>query len=79
MVKLAANLTMMFNEVDFLARFGAAAKAGFDAVEFLFPYAYPAERIAEELRRHGLTQALFNLPPGNWDIGVSASGMKSQR
>eukprot|EP01035_Chromulina_nebulosa_P042599 gene42599-57678_t len=58
---------MMFNEHDFLDRFGAAAKAGFTAVEFLFPYAYPAERVAEELERHGLDLALFNLPPGNWE------------
>ena len=69
MVKLAANLTMMFNEHDFLDRFGAAAKAGFTAVEFLFPYAHPVERVAEELERHGLELALFNLPPGNWEAG----------
>ena len=69
MVKLAANLTMLFCELVFLDRFGAAAKAGFTAVEFLFPYAHPAERVAEELERHGLELALFNLPPGNWEAG----------
>ncbi len=65
----AANLSMMFNEVPFLERFDAAAKAGFTAVEFLFPYDHPAEIVGERLHRNGLTQALFNLPPGNWEAG----------
>src|SRR5258707_8852019 len=69
MPRFAANLSMMFSEVPFLDRFDAAAKAGFTAVEFLFPYDHPAEAIGERLRRNGLTQALFNLPPGNWDAG----------
>ena len=69
MPRFAANLTMMFNEVGFLDRFAAAADAGFDAVEYLFPYAHDAARIAEALQANGLTQALFNLPPGNWDAG----------
>src|SRR2546423_10787485 len=69
MPRFAANLSMMFNEVAFLDRFDAAAKAGFTAVEFLFPYDHPAEAVGERLHRNGLTQALFNLPPGNWDAG----------
>jgi hydroxypyruvate isomerase len=69
MPRFAANLSMMFNEVPFLDRFDAAARAGFTAVEFLFPYDHPAEAVGERLRRNGLTQALFNLPPGNWDAG----------
>lgn len=69
MPRFAANLTMMFNEWDFLDRFAAAADAGFDAVEFLFPYAYPPEVIAERLTRHRLAPALFNAPPGNWEAG----------
>ncbi len=69
MVKLAANLTMMFNEVDFLDRFAAAANAGFSAVEFLFPYSFAADRIAAELQRNCLEQVLFNSPPGDWDEG----------
>src|SRR5438094_9074614 len=69
MPRFAANLSMMFNEVPFLDRFDAAAKAGFTAVEFLFPYDHPADAIGERLRRNNLTQALFNLPPGNWDAG----------
>ncbi len=69
MTKLAANLSMMFNEVPFLDRFGAAAACGFKGVEYLFPYDFPAEAIAEQLQSHGLTQALFNLPPGDWDAG----------
>jgi hydroxypyruvate isomerase len=69
MPRFAANLSMMFNEVPFLDRFDAAAKAGFTAVEFLFPYDHPADAVGERLHRNGLTQALFNLPPGNWDAG----------
>ncbi|AZO19805.1 hydroxypyruvate isomerase [Mesorhizobium sp. M1E.F.Ca.ET.045.02.1.1] len=69
MPRFAANLTMMFNEVGFMDRFAAAAGAGFDAVEYLFPCAFDAHRIADALRRNGVTQALFNLPPGNWGAG----------
>ncbi len=69
MPRLAANLTMMFTEWSFLDRFAAAADADFDAVEFLFPYEYPAAEIAGRLQRHGLKQVLFNLPPGHWAAG----------
>jgi hydroxypyruvate isomerase len=69
MPRFAANLSMMFTEVPFLDRFAAAAKAGFTAVEFLFPYDHPAEEVGKRLKGNGLTQALFNLPPGNWDAG----------
>lgn len=69
MTKLAANLTMMFTEVDFLDRFDAAARAGFKGVEYLFPYDFPKDAIAERLQRNGLTQALFDLPSGNWAGG----------
>jgi 2-dehydrotetronate isomerase len=69
MPKLAANLSMMFQEVPFLDRFAAAAACGFSGVEYLFPYEFPADEIAARLERHHLTQALFNLPPGDWAKG----------
>ena len=69
MPKFAANLTMMFTEAPFLDRFALAAAAGFEAVEFLFPYAHEAEQIAERLRRHQLQLVLFNLPSGDWTGG----------
>ena len=69
MPKFAANLTMLFNEVEFLDRFAAAAKAGFKGVEYLFPYAFPKEALAERLAQHGLTQVLHNLPAGDWAKG----------
>src|SRR5512142_1292462 len=69
MPRFAANLSMMFTEMPFLDRFDAAAQAGFTAVEFLFPYEHPAEAVGERLKRNGLTQALFNLPPGDWNAG----------
>src|SRR4029077_13081681 len=69
MPKLAANLSWIYQEVPFLQRFGAAAAHGFKAVEILFPYEAPAADIATELKQHKLTQALFNLPPGDWSKG----------
>ncbi len=69
MPRLAANLSMMFNEVPFLDRFAAAARAGFKAVEFLFPYDHPAAEIRARLTGEGLAQALFNAPPGDWAGG----------
>jgi hydroxypyruvate isomerase len=69
MPKFAANLTMLYNEVDFIDRFDAAAGDGFKGVEYLFPYAYPKEKLAEALQRNGLTQVLHNLPAGDWAAG----------
>jgi hydroxypyruvate isomerase len=60
---------MMFNEWAFLDRFKAASDAGFDAVEFLFPYEHPAEKVGLALAGGELEQALFNLPPGDWNNG----------
>ncbi len=67
MPKFAANLTMMYPELPFLDRFEAAAKDGFKAVEYLFPYAYAPEELASRLKINGLQQVLFNLPPGGVD------------
>jgi hydroxypyruvate isomerase len=69
MPKFAANLTMTFNEVEFLDRFEAAAKAGFGAVEYLFPYPYEKEQLVERLEKNRLTQVLINLPAGDWAAG----------
>ena len=69
MPQFAANLTMLFNEVPFMERFEAAAKAGFKHVEFLFPYAFPAADIKARLDDNGLTLVLHNLPAGDWDAG----------
>ncbi len=69
MPRLAANLSMMFNELPFLERFDAAARAGFKAVEFLFPYDHPAAEVRARLDGAGLELVLFNMPPGNWAAG----------
>src|SRR3546814_15805870 len=69
MPKLAANLSMLFTELDFLERFKAAADAGFKGVEYLFPYAFDKNTLALQLRTHGLTQVLHNLPAGDWEKG----------
>jgi hydroxypyruvate isomerase len=69
MPQFAANLTMLFNEVAFMDRFAAAARAGFAGVEYLFPYDYDPAMLLELLREHRLTQVLHNLPAGNWSAG----------
>ena len=69
MPRFAANLTMLYNEHAFLDRFAAAAADGFKAVEYLFPYAFEAQALAQRLADNGLAQVLFNAPPGNWDAG----------
>ena len=69
MPKFAANLTMLYNELSFLDRFAAAAKDGFAGVEYLFPYAYDKDVLAERLERNRLVQVLHNLPAGDWDAG----------
>ena len=69
MPKFAANLSFMFNEVPFPERFSAAAKAGFKAVEFLFPYDYSVADITRMLEDNGLKSALFNMPPGDFAGG----------
>ena len=69
MPQFAANLSMLYPELDFLDRFEAAAKDGFKAVEYLFPYAFAKDEILARLKHNGLQQVLFNGPPGNWDGG----------
>ncbi|OZI32455.1 hydroxypyruvate isomerase [Bordetella genomosp. 10] len=69
MPRFAANLSMLYNDVDFLDRFAAASRDGFQAVEFLFPYAYEPRELAARLRDHKLRQVLFNAPPGDWEGG----------
>lgn len=69
MIRFSANLTMLFTDVDFPDRFERAAKAGFKAVEYMFPYPWKKEDLAERLTKYGLQQVLFNLPAGNWEGG----------
>jgi hydroxypyruvate isomerase len=69
MPRFAANLTMLFTELPFMQRFEAAAKAGFKAVEYLFPYPFEKKELVAALRANGLQQVLHNLPAGNWDGG----------
>ena len=72
MPKFAANLSMMYTELPFLDRFEAAAKDGFKAVEYLFPYAYTAPELAARLEASDLQQVLFNAPPGGTDAASIA-------
>jgi hydroxypyruvate isomerase len=65
MPKLSANLSWLFTELPLRERFAAAARAGFRAVEMLFPYELPAAEFAALLRANGLELVLMNLPPGD--------------
>jgi hydroxypyruvate isomerase len=67
MPQFAANLSMMYADLPFLDRFEAAAKDGFKAVEYLFPYQFTAAELSARLKAHGLQQVLFNAPPGGTD------------
>lgn len=69
MPNFAANLTMLFNEIDFLDRFSAAREAGFKGVEYLFPYDFDKQDLVDALQSNNLTQVLCNLPAGDWDAG----------
>ena len=78
-MKIAANLTMMFNEHDFMDRFAAAASAGFKGVEYLFPYDYPADAIGDALDANGLKQVLFDFPAGDWANGDRGIAVQPDR
>jgi hydroxypyruvate isomerase len=69
MPRFAANLSMLYSEHAFLERFAAAARDGFKAVEYLFPYAWNPAELSQRLADHGLQQVLFNAPPGAWETG----------
>ena len=79
MPRFAANLTMLFTELPFMERFEAAAKAGFKAVEYRFPYAYDKKELTAALRANKLQQVLHNLPAGNWDGGERGIGCHPDR
>ena len=79
MPNFAANLTMMFNEYDFLDRFKAASQSGFKGVEFLFPYDYNKQEILENLKSNNLNQVLHDLPAGNWDAGDRGNACQPDR
>jgi len=69
MPNFAANLTMLYTDSQFLDRFARAKQSGFRFVEYLFPYEHDISMLASALERNGLTQVLFNMPPGNWSGG----------
>lgn len=79
MPRFSANISMMFSEHDFLDRFGAASAAGFEAVEFLFPYDHPASDIGDVISMHGLDVSVFNLSPGDWQAGERGLGCLADR
>lgn len=79
MPKLCANLSLLYTELEFMDRFAAAAKSGFKGVEYLFPYAYPKDQLAEALTRNKLVQVLHNMPAGDWAKGDRGIGCDPNR
>ena len=79
MPRFSANLSMLFNEHEFLDRFDAAARAGFKGVEYIAPYDHAPEAVAARLKKNGLTQVLFNLPPGDWAKGERGIAVLPER
>ncbi|MDR2744186.1 MAG: TIM barrel protein [Desulfovibrio sp.] len=79
MPKFSANLSMLFSELPLLVRFAAAAKAGFAAVEFLFPYAFPPDAIRSKLEENNLALAMFNLYPGDFEKGERGFAVRADR
>jgi 2-dehydrotetronate isomerase len=73
MPRFAANFGFLFTERPLIERFGAAAAAGFSAVEQQLPYAVPPSAVKAELDRHGLTQLGINMPMGQAnEFGLAA-------
>ena len=79
MPNFAANLTMMFNEYEFMDRFKAASQSGFIGIEFLFPYDYDKQEILENLKSNNLKQVLHDLPAGNWENGDRGNACQPNR
>ena len=69
MPRFSANLSYLFTELPFLERFGAAARAGFRAVEFTFAYEHRADAIRRACEQHDLAIVLMNAPPGDYNGG----------
>jgi hydroxypyruvate isomerase len=69
MPRFSANLSFLWNDIPFAERFGAAARAGFASVEYMFPYALEPEDLSARLRESSVRQDLFNLPAGDFDAG----------
>lgn len=69
MLKFSANLSFLYTDLPFLDRFAAAAADGFGAVEYLGPYDFSPDEVAEALAGAGIEQALFNVPSGDWEAG----------
>ena len=79
MPHFAANLTFLFTEIPFMERFSAARKAGFHAVEFMFPYDFDMDDIRPSLKETGLRLILCNLPAGNWAGGDRGTAGNPER
>ena len=76
MYRFSVNVSFLFRELDFEDRFKAASQAGFRFVEMTFPYDLPPQVIRKYLDSNGLTQVLFNMPPGNLaagDLGIASN------
>ena len=74
MPKFCANVSTMYSEYPVLERFEQARNSGFDAVEFLFPYAYELDELALRLDDAELKLVLINAALGNPEQGQRGIG-----
>jgi 2-dehydrotetronate isomerase len=65
MPRFSANLGHLFPEYPLIERIGAAAKAGFKAIELQLPYELAPSAVKAEIDRHGLTMLNINSPQGS--------------
>ncbi len=79
MPRLEANLQFMFNELEVLDRYDAAAKAGFKGVELQSPYDIPVEQIVERLERNDLQHVIINMPMSDPDTGQGNIPLRPDR
>src|SRR5205085_8443486 len=79
MPKFAANLSMLWPELDMYERFPAAAEAGFSRIEILFVHQLDLDRVEQLLREHHLELVLFDPAPGNWDSGERGLAVNPDR
>jgi hydroxypyruvate isomerase len=75
MLKFAANLSLMFPELDPPERFAAAREAGFTAVEYLRPYEHPLDDVKRWVEDAGVELILLNSPLGNVQVGERGLGV----
>jgi len=64
MLRISANISLLFRELPLLERFAAAREAGFPTVEIQNPYEHSAATLTSTARAAGVQVVLINAPMG---------------